>query len=155
MMIRSRLARLVGTLVATTALMFSVQAVAVPGVAGASCIGGSEFTFYLTVNSTNFVTESPVSGTCNGNDYYQGRFNSVSANWRPSVLIQNNGVWVHYWGGYSTISYLYSFRDTNSNSLITLCMDNGATTYCGWGVSYKSAAYPTFDHTFWGSHQGF
>lgn len=25
----------------------------------------------------------------------------------------------------------------------------------GWGVSDKSAAYPTFDHTFWGSHQGF
>lgn len=135
-------------LLAATAL-----SLVVPGTAHANCSGASEFTGSLVVNGTVYVTENPVNGTCNGNGYYQSYFQSQFAGWRASQHEQNNGNWTGHYGGYNTTPTYMDFRDNNSHSLITLCLDNGTTWYCGWGSSYRVTS--GFDHTYSGLNAGF
>ncbi|MDG6106424.1 hypothetical protein Daura_27310 [Dactylosporangium aurantiacum] len=147
---RHRVRALTATLglLATTAL-----ALVVPGTAHAGCVAGTEFTHSLTVNGTVYVTENPVNGTCNDNNYYQTYFTSQFAGWRASEHIQNDGEWESHYGGYDTNSYYLSYTDNNSHSLITLCLDNGSVWYCGWGSNYTYTS--GFDHTYSGVNTGF
>lgn len=124
-----------------------------PGTAHATCVAGTEYTHSLVVGGTIYVTSNPVNGTCNGNDYYQAYFNSAFAGWRASEHVQNNGLWESHYGGYDTNAYLMAYRDNNSNSLITLCLDNGNTWYCGFGTSYTITN--GFSHQYAGVNTGF
>ena len=101
------------------------------------------------------MTENPVNGTCNGNNFYQTYFSSPFPGWRASVHFQNNGRWQSHYGGYDTNSYYASYEDDNSHSLITLCLDHGIglTWYCGFGGSYTIVT--DFDHTYAGLSTGF
>lgn len=107
-----------------------------PGTAHADCHGTTLVNSTLrTTGGFTYVSENPVSGTCNGNRYFQTWFSSSMQNWRASVHLQNNGHWEHHYGGYDTNWYYVDFADSNSHTLINLCLDNGSTWYCGWGTS--------------------
>jgi hypothetical protein len=58
----------------------------------------------------------------------------------------------HY-GGYDTTPYYLTYTDNNSNSLITLCLDNGVTWYCGWGSG--NTVTGSFSHQYAGRNSGF
>ena len=96
-----------------------------------------------------YATETPVTGTCNGNSYYQTDLQSSYQTWRTSFHVQNNGVWVHYYAsGYDTKVYPMNFTDNNSHSEVNLCVDNGVDWYCGWGTRYThdSTWTPYYTH---------
>jgi hypothetical protein len=76
------------------------------------------------------VTENPVNGTCDGNDFYASDFSSDTNGWRASPHIQNNGLWSSWYGGYDTNTYHMEYRDNNSNPLIT----------CAWTTASLSTA---------------
>lgn len=130
----------------------TLTTVAFPAAAQARCNGGTELTnlFNTPVGS---VTENPSNGTCNGNDFYASDFNSSVNGWRASIHIQNNGLWSGWYGGYNTASYHMEYRDTNSNSLIHMCLDDGVTFYCGQGNTFTASGGVT--HTFYATNTGF
>src|SRR5262245_14105969 len=66
-----------------------------PGAAQARCDGpGNEITSHLRgVDGVVYVTEVPVTGSCNENHYYQANYKSEFDGWRASVWLYNNG-WV-------------------------------------------------------------
>lgn len=133
-----------------------VQAVGFPGVASARCGGsGHAIVSSLVVGQSTYVNERPDSGTCNSNGLYQASFRNEtgSSGWRASVWIQNGGSWTGYYGGFGTTAYSYAYSDSNSNSWMTLCLDDGTNAYCGWGTQYVYANY--FDFTYHGTNSGF
>ncbi|GAA3238810.1 hypothetical protein ACFO1B_10065 [Dactylosporangium siamense] len=153
-MIRRRI-RVRAVTVTLGLLAAAAISLATPGAAHAVCSAGTELTNTLVVNGTVYVTENPVNGTCNGNDYYQTNYTSAFAGWRASVHVQNNGVWEGHYGGYDTNTYYLDYTDNNSNSLITLCLNNAAETawYCGFGSSYTYTS--DFSHQYAGRNSGF
>jgi hypothetical protein len=140
-----------------TLLTLTAQAVVLPSAAEARCNGaGSRITSTLIIGGVTYVSETPVSGTCNSNGTYQATFRATQSGFRASVWIQNNGQWVGYFGqSYTTAAYSYSYRDANSRSLISLCIDNGVNTWCGWGSNYAVSSYPTFNVFYNGVNHGF
>jgi hypothetical protein len=131
---------------------FTLTMVAFPGAAQARCNGASELT-NLFITSDGTVTENPVNGTCNGNDFYASDYSSDTNGWRASIHIQNNGLWSSWYGGYDTNTYHLEYRDNNSNSLIHMCLDNGFTFHCGQGTTYVTDTVVT--HTISASNTGF
>jgi hypothetical protein len=131
---------------------FTLTMVAFPGAAQARCNGASELTNLFNAPAGS-VTENPVNGTCNGNDFYQSDFSSSANGWRASIHIQNNGLWSGWYGGYDTNTYHMEYRDDNSNSLIHMCLDNGFTFYCGQGNTYDTDVVVT--HTYYAFNTGF
>jgi len=129
--------------IATMSLISSMllaQAIA-PGAAHARCDGvGNEITSTLIINGVIAVSEVPVAGTCNENNFYQAEFRSHHAGWRASVWLDRNG-WVGRFGPYGTAWHSYQFNDGDTplpgSALMHLCLDNGSTWYCGWGSSYE------------------
>lgn len=120
--------------------MLLVQAIA-PGAAHARCDGvGDDITSTLNINGVIAVSEVPVVGTCNDNNFYQASFRSHYAGWRASVWLERDG-WVGHFGPYGTAWQPYQFNDGSSaipgTALIHLCLDNGVTWYCGWGNTYN------------------
>jgi hypothetical protein len=107
-----------------------------PGTAHANCAGTTETTGSLYVFGVVYGSEQPVSGTCNSNSYYQTYIQSSYPTWRTSLHVQNDGKWVHYYGGYDTARYYVDFTDNNSHSEINICVDNGTDWYCGWDRKY-------------------
>src|SRR5688572_14841628 len=69
-------ARKVRVAVAMLGLVASMAVVqlAFPGAAQARCNGGSGTTSTLIWGGDVVVSEQPLTGTCNGNNSYQGRF---------------------------------------------------------------------------------
>ena len=133
-------------------LVMPVLFVMLSGTAEARCAGvNHEVTSTLEVNGTTFVLERPISGTCNNNNLYQGLFTSTRTGWRASVWIQNGGIWTGYLGGYDRQVYSYAYRDDNSHSYMSLCLDNGSTYYCGWGQNWVLG----FSHAYYGVNYGF
>ena len=128
--------------------------VVVPGTAHAACVAAVESTNTLVRNGTVYVTENPVNGTCNGNNFFQSYFSSAFAGWRASVHIQNNGRWTSHYGGYDTNSYYMTYEDDNTYSLIMLCLDNGTSFWCGWG-SIVDGSVGDVNYTFTGVNTGF
>jgi hypothetical protein len=115
------------------ASMVVIQA-AMPGTAHARCNGASNEPTNLVVLGQTAVSENPVAGTCNNNNYYQGAFRSHRSGWRASVWIERNG-WIGFYGPYGTALEAYDFND-NSTSVpgsvgMHLCLDNGTLWYCG------------------------
>ena len=146
-------ARALGSALALLASV--VLSVAVrPGTAHADCSGSTEVTGTLEILGTTWASELPVSGTCNGNSYYQTYFSSDFPGWRTSVHISNDGKWEHHYGAYDMDWIFLDFTDTNSHSLINICIDDGAKDdwYCGWGtdVTYGHAWSATPNHTMTG-----
>lgn len=131
MMFRLRVVSAALALLASTALSVAV----LPGTAHANCSGGSEVNGDFVIGSTTWATESPVTGTCNGNSYYQTWFRSSYSGWRASVHISNDGKWEHHYGAYDTDWIYFDFTDNNSHSLINICIDDSVDWYCGWGTN--------------------
>jgi hypothetical protein len=139
---------------ATIGLLASVglSLVAFPGAAQARCNGGTELTNYFNT-PVGSVSENPVTGTCNGNNFYASDYGSTVNGWRASIHIQNNGLWSSWYGGYDTNSYHMEYRDNNSNSLIHMCLDDAVTFYCGQGNTYVISGGVT--HTLAATNTGF
>jgi hypothetical protein len=137
------LATIVG-IFALTPVAFVAVSAATPGIASAVCAGqGNEVRGVLVVNGVERAAERANSGTCNGNNGYNGRFAARLPGWRAWVLIQNGGIVTpHRGGGYNEVSYDYSFSDDNSHSAISLCADNGSRVVCGWDRNWIAADYP-------------
>jgi hypothetical protein len=153
---RLRAAVAVGVLVPAT---FMAVSVALPGVAQARCVGSTPVTSTLVVLGTTYVSETPVSGACNGNNLYHATARSFFAGWRASVWIQNGGLWTRHSGSFTTTAFSYSYTDDNSHSLMVLCLDDGvSTSFCGWGIhSVVTVGGPPvgWDYTFYGVNSGF
>ncbi|WP_026269759.1 hypothetical protein [Salinispora arenicola] len=135
---------------------FASLAVA-PSAAQARCAGvGTSITSTLNIGSAVAVRETPVAGTCNDNNYYQGTFQSNYAGWRASVWFERDG-WQSRFGPYGTAVQYYSYSDTSTPvpgaTAMHFCLDNGVTWYCGWGNNYIIAAGVT--HNFTGLNHGF
>jgi hypothetical protein len=53
------------------------------------------------------------------------------------VHISNDGKWEHHYGAYDTDWIYLDFTDSNSHSLINICIDNAdGYWYCGWGTDF-------------------
>jgi hypothetical protein len=152
-----KLLRSMASIVVLTPAAFVAVSVATPGIASARCAGvGNEIRSTLIVGGQEWVAERPDSGTCNGNNTYNGHFAAKIAGVRASVWIQNGGVWTaHLGSGYNMLNNNYSYSDNNSNSLMALCVDDGVTTVCGWGTTWASDAYPFFTIPASGVNSGF
>lgn len=138
----------------TSVAVMLVQFVCFDSTAEARCNGaGGRTTSTLVVDSTVYVTEVPVEGTCNGNDYYQASFRSNHSGWRASVWIYNDGTWKGYYGGFGTNWHSYEYRDDNSHSYIHLCLDDGSRVFCGWGNSWSFGN--NISHANYGVNHGF
>lgn len=156
MLTRHKGVRALVATISIAASMLIVQA-ALPGAAQARCNGvGKEITSTLIINGAVAVSEVPVSGTCNGNDYYQANFRSHYAGWRASVWLERDG-WVGHWGPYGTAWQYYHFNDKQTPvpgaAAMHLCLDNGSTWYCGWGSNYNVGG--GVNHAFTGLNHGF
>jgi hypothetical protein len=116
--------------------MLLVQQVA-PGAAHARCDGvGDEITSTLIIGGVVAVSEQPITGTCNDNNLYQGRFRSHYSGWRASVWTAGQ-TWTGFAGPYGTAWESYAFNDGEGIDVMHLCLDNGTTWYCGWGTYYE------------------
>jgi hypothetical protein len=157
MFARNRAGRAAAVVGLLAPLVFLAQAVTLPSAAQARCAGvGVAVTSTLMFGSTLEVSETPASGTCNNNGTYQGSFRSHNPTGaRASVWIQNGGVWTGYLGNYDLNTYTYSFFDANSHSLMNICLDNGTTTWCGWGSNVAVGGVPNYVHTYTGVVSGF
>lgn len=145
-------------IMAAAGLIASIAVVqaALPGVAQARCQGASEITSTLVINGVVAVSEVPVAGTCNDNEYYQANFRSHYAGWRASVWLERDG-WVGHWGPYGTAWQYYHFNDKDTplpgTAAMHLCLDDGTTWYCGWGSSYSVGS--GVDHDITGVNYGY
>jgi hypothetical protein len=147
--VRTRALSAVVGLLASVAL----SAVALPGTAHANCSGSSEVNGTLEMLGVEWASEKPVTGTCNANNYYQTYFHSDYVGWRASVHISNDGKWEHHYGFFDTDWIYLDFADSNSHSLINICInDIYDHWYCGWGtnVTYGTAWSATPNHTMTG-----
>lgn len=96
--------------------MFAVQAI--PAAAQARCVWILvPQTGTLNHLGTNYVTETPVTNTCQNNRYYSSDFESNVIGWRASVWIQNDGAWTGHFGGRNLASVRMEYYDANSYSL--------------------------------------
>jgi hypothetical protein len=145
--------------IATMGLIGSILVVqaTLQGAAHARCSGpDNEITSTLIINGSVAVSEVPVTGTCNGNHFYQANYRSHYAGWRASVWLENNG-WVGRFGNYNTAWYYYQLNDGGSaipgTAAIHLCLDDGTTWYCGWGDDYNVGN--AVNHNLYGTNYGF
>lgn len=124
-------------LVAAAGLLVSMFAVqAIPAAAQARCVWIlAPQTGTLNHLGTNYVTETPVTNTCQNNSYYSSDFRSNVAGWRASVWIQNDGAWTGHYGGRNLASVHMEYYDANSHSLMVLCADDGTWWICGYGTN--------------------
>jgi hypothetical protein len=112
-----------------------------PGAAHARCDDvNDEITSTLIINGVIAVSEVPVTGTCNDNNFYQANFRSHYAGWRASVWTAGQS-WTGFFGPYGTGWQHYQFSDAGGAipgaDVMHFCLDNGVTWYCGWGASYE------------------
>ena len=140
-----------GAIGTTLALLASVAVslALFPGTANAMCDGSVERAAEFNPYGVPYVDEYAKAGTCNGNNYYDGYFRSLVTDWRASVWIQNNGVYEARYGSYSSLDWIeYDFRDNNSHSGLTFCIDNGYGFWiCGWDSNAVAALEPKFDYS--------
>lgn len=162
----SRRVRTLITVVGLLPAMLAVQAVVLPGFAHARCRGeGVLVHSRLIIGGEDYVIERPRSdpSTCDGNNFYAAEIQSVQPGWRATVWILNNGDWTRQGQGiYNNDPVPYSYRDNDANggpgdsrSRMTLCADNGATVYCGFGTNYRTSALPTYNRSVTGVNSGY
>lgn len=138
-------------------MLFVALSVTAPGIASARCDGDGDYVrSTLIVSGEELVAERPDNGACNSNDTYYGHFAAKQSGWRAWVFIRANDQWVGYSGsGYNGNNNKYSYTDGDSSSRMALCADNGSTTICGWGSTWRSNSYPSFTIPASGLNHGF
>lgn len=147
--------------ITAVAAFIPVFFVVAPGVASARCGGvNQEVVSNLVVYGNLYVSEQPTAGTCNNNTLYQASFRNETGDstWRASVWIQNGGTWYAIkYGGYDIGSHSYSYTDSNSYSLMTLCLNNSdGIYYCGWGSQFRvTGPGGPATHDYYGTNSGF
>jgi hypothetical protein len=133
----------IGLLAAT---LFTVDSLALPSSAEARCNGqGNPVTSTFSYGGAVRVSETPVTGTCNGNQTYSGVIKDVRADgYCVEVQFKETGIdWTIPSGGavcgYGNTSS-FEWRDRNSNSYVyqRFCIwpssNPAVTTACGWGT---------------------
>ena len=130
----------IGLLAAT---LSAVDSLALPGTAEARCIGvGNPVRSTFSYNGTVRVSETPVTGTCNGNQAYSGTLKDERADGNcVSVWFMESatgGQWISPGSGYTcggTSSF--EWHDLNGNSRVyeRFCLEDPDTGpfVCGWG----------------------
>jgi hypothetical protein len=138
----------IGLLAAT---LFTVDSLTFPDTAEARCAGtGNPVRSTFSYGGVVRVSETPVTGTCNGNQTYQGvirderadnncvtvKFKEAGFDW----MIPDGGTAC---GGTST----FEWHDFNDNSRVyqQLCISNPNTGFvaCGWGTQVGNQYYGT------------
>jgi len=126
----------IGLLAAT---LSAADSLALPGTAEARCIGvGNPARSTFSYNGTVRVSETPATGTCNGNNAYAGTLKDESADgycvqvyfmeaglpWDPAAQVCGVGT-----------SKDFNYYDINNNSRVyeQLCIVSDANRLCGWG----------------------
>jgi hypothetical protein len=126
----------IGLLAAT---LFTVDSLTFPSPAEARCNGvGNPVTSTFIYGGHTRVAETPVSGTCNGNNLYRGVLKDTYPDpYCVSVEFYDAGWW--YELGYvcgSGNSSSFSWQDINGNSRVyqQFCLyREGVFVACGWG----------------------
>jgi hypothetical protein len=146
----------IGLLAAT---LYAVDSLASPSPAEARCTGINQpVKSTFIVGGRTVASETPLSGTCNGNQLYQGVLRDESADgYCVAVQFKETGIDWTYPVGYvcgndNTASF--EWRDRNSNSYVyqrfcILPLSGGAYT-CGWGTGVG-----TYQNSPYGVNQGF
>jgi hypothetical protein len=144
----------IGLLAAT---LYAVDALALPSPAEARCTGvgnpvRSTFSYPVSVAAS----ETPVTGTCNGNQLYSGVLKDERADgYCVSVWFQEAGLgWVRassiLCGNGNTSSFEWRDRNGNSYMYEQFCVHRAsdhALLACGWGTGIGEQYY--------GVNQGF
>lgn len=100
--------------------------------AHAECDGTTGYVGQLIVAGEVWASETPRPTTCNENNTYTTDVRSHKPGWRARLLWMNSGLWSSSTGPFSLSSFQVAFTDTNHNSALALCVDDGDTYYCGW-----------------------
>ena len=126
--------------VATMAASMFVAQAAFSTAAQAHCDEGTEVTTYLVIDNLAYASENPIDGTCNDNNTFRSSFRAHLSGWRASIWIQNNGEWTGHYGAYNTLPVEMSYEDTNSHSLLVICVNNVSGSWkCGAGNSSSNS----------------
>jgi hypothetical protein len=133
----------IGLLAAT---LYAVDSLAFPDSAEARCVGnGNPVTSTFSHGGNVRVSETPLDGTCNGNNIYRGTLrdkdsdgNCVAVRFKETGT---DGKWITPVGGNSCgLPSTFEWHDHNGNSRVyqTFCIWNKETlkdVACGWGTS--------------------
>jgi len=126
------------------AMLFTADSLTSPSPAEARCNGeGNPVTSTFSYGGHTRVSETPVSGTCNGNDLYRGVLKDAYPDgYCVSVWFEIPGQgWFLPFGGNvcgSGNTSTFEWNDTNDNhqSYQRFCIDkatNHEIVACGWG----------------------
>ena len=143
------------------ATLYAVDSLASPSPAEARCTGINQpVKSTFVVGGRTVASETPLSGTCNGNQLYSGVLRDESADgYCVAVQFKETGIG---WTPPSPATQVcgdgdaltFEWRDRNSNSYVyqRFCIQplSGGSYICGWGTgvgTYQSSPY--------GVNQGF
>jgi hypothetical protein len=152
---RHRLTARLLTIGLLAATLYAVDSLASPSPAEARCTGVNQpVKSTFIVGGRTVASETPVTGTCNGNQLYQGvlrdesadgycvyvQFKETGIDWTPAVppgALCGNGN-----------SASFEWRDRNDNSRVyeRFCIQplSGGNYTCGWGTgvgTYQNSPY--------------
>ena len=132
----------VGLLAAT---LFAVDSLVLPSPAEARCMGeGNPVYSWFSYGGGVVASETPVAGTCNGNNVYTGVLKDTRADgYCVSVWFNDAGQgWYQAPGGQvcgygNTSTFQWSDRNGNSTVYEQFCIEpvtaQGDLVACGWG----------------------
>jgi hypothetical protein len=140
--------------------MSAALLVALPSVeASARCIGSTHARSTLvSSNGVSVLEEKPVSGSCNGNNIYQGMYHDDVYGWEGSVWIKTSSSsgWRKFCCSYDEDGWRkYSYTDTNSYSHMVLCHRKWDEVYCGWGSKRKHSSAGRYYFDYYGVNRGY
>ena len=148
-----RLRRLAARFLAMSLLaatLFMVDLLASPTPAEARCNGvGNPVRSTFSYNGVVRVSETPASGTCNGNQTYTGTLRDERADGNcVEVWFMETGTgWIRPAGGVSCgqpSTFEWVDHNGNSRAYQQFCIYNrntGVTVACGWGTSVGFGSY--------------
>jgi hypothetical protein len=140
----------IGLLAAT---LFTVDSLASPSPAEARCTGvGNPVKSTFSYGGGVAASETPLTGTCNGNQLYSGVLKDERADgYCVSVQFKETG---YEWGDYAVVcgndnTLAFDYRDKNNNSRAyqRFCLytapPNSRLRTCGWGTQVGFGYYGT------------
>jgi hypothetical protein len=158
---RSRLVTAI-VLAGLTPATFAIHSVVSPGTAQARCRNGAPTVSTLEVGATRYVTDTPVSGTCDGNRTYTTWLTSNQKGRSAYILYRyaRGESWIASSPPAGTGGVKIEIQDFVGVGYpsveMALCSAATGSVICGWGRNYVSRwLTPNDSNSFWGVNEGF